>query len=155
MLKYALYENTREYKYEDRMDIHEGCTIEADEQWPDEIEIFDNLEDALEALKGYKSYIHFTKTMISTVVEFTEYIVEARDYNDDDDPDYYEDCEDSWTSDFRLNVCDQTAGKVLATFDNFYDADDFVKQYIKDYEEKMEEKGEEFYDELELSIEIA
>lgn len=84
-IKYELRKNTMELPVRDVYDLDEGVTLDQQNQEPEIIKTFDDEYDALEALKGYKSFARYTDGFVRGFFEVEEYYVEenAYDYNGD------------------------------------------------------------------------
>lgn len=83
MKKYEIKQNTREISYKKRAEIKSGCTLEQDNQEPVIIKTFDNKEEALQALKEYKTDIRELRSSTGTYYDVTEYYVEENEYDED------------------------------------------------------------------------
>lgn len=78
---YELRKNTGKIMYKDHEKIKEGCTLEQSNPYePDVKEIFFDKNEALEALKDYKSEILITQNNSDTYYKITEYYIQMNDY---------------------------------------------------------------------------
>ena len=82
-IKYELIENTREVHYKDRAEIKKGCTRDQTDQNPEIIKSFDSKDEALEALKDYKSEILEFSSHGMIYFNVKEFYVEENVYDRD------------------------------------------------------------------------
>lgn len=85
MTKFEIIRNTVEISYKNRSEIKEGCTINQDNQEPELIKSFDVKEEALEALKDYKSEVIDLSGGAGTYYSVIEYYVEEHVYDEEGD----------------------------------------------------------------------
>lgn len=81
MKKFEIIENIREIKT--LKDVHEGCTTESTDQYPNTIASFETLEEAREELKKYQSEACYCQGFACGFYKVTEYYIEENEYNDD------------------------------------------------------------------------
>lgn len=136
MTKYYMYKNTSEFKYRERYEIKEGCTVERDSDVEAElIETFDNKADALKTLGEYKSSVNKMKGNSSTYFNVIEYYVEKVDYDEDGE----------WLngdileySKMSINVVEKPSYDTLGTFDDYKTAEQYAEMYSGDGEAYIE-----------------
>ena len=85
MKKFELFKNDIEINWRDKGKIVEGCTLDQGDCDPEIIKSFDNKDEALEALKKYKSDIRELKGNLGTYYEITEYYIQENYYDEDGD----------------------------------------------------------------------
>lgn len=81
MKRFDLYLNVAEINYRDRKNIKPFCTIDNDED-PTLINSYDTEEEALEALRKYKSSVEYRSAAVSYYL-VKEYHVEENEYDED------------------------------------------------------------------------
>lgn len=123
MTKYVLFKLNNEISWKNRYDILPGCSIDLNgSQDPEKIEEFQTKEEALEALKKYSTSVGEGSGFFS----ITEYYVSEIEY--DDDGDFLN--EDILKySKMNIEVIEKPSYNVLASFDNYKDAEDFKNSY--------------------------
>lgn len=82
---YEIMENSKEFSYKDRNKIKEGCTIYDGISSPFTIKTFDNIDDALNEIKNYKSGVRELKGAAGTYYDVTEYYIEENTYDADNE----------------------------------------------------------------------
>lgn len=123
MTKYELFKLNNEISWKNRYGILPGCSIDLNgSQDPEKIEEFQTKEEALEALKKYSTSVG----EVSGFFLITEYYVSEIEY--DDDGDFLN--EDILKySKMNIEVIEKPSYNVLASFDNYKDAEDFKNSY--------------------------
>ena len=123
MTKYELFKFNNEINWKNRYGILPGCSIDLNvSQDPEKIEEFQTKEEALEALKKYSTSVGEGSGFFS----ITEYYVSEIEY--DDDGDFLN--EDILKySKMNIEVIEKPSYNVLASFDNYKDAEDFKNSY--------------------------
>ena len=123
MTKYELFKLNNEINWKNRYGILPGCSIDLNvSQDPEKIEEFQTKEEALEALKKYSTSVGEGSGFFS----ITEYYVSEIEY--DDDGDFLN--EDILKySKMNIEVIEKPSYNVLASFDNYKDAEDFKNSY--------------------------
>lgn len=123
MTKYELFKLNNEISWKNRYGILPGCSIDLNgSQDPEKIEEFQTKEEALEALKKYSTSVGEG----SGFFLITEYYVSEIEY--DDDGDFLN--EDILKySKMNIKVIEKPSYNVLASFDNYKDAEDFKNSY--------------------------
>lgn len=123
MTKYELFKLNNEISRKNRYGILPGCSIDLNgSQDPEKIEEFQTKEEALEALKKYSTSVGEGSGFFS----ITEYYVSEIEYDDDGDflnEDILE------YSKMNIEVIEKPSYNVLASFDNYKDAEDFKNSY--------------------------
>lgn len=123
MTKYELFKFNNEINWKNRYGILPGCSIDLNvSQDPEKIEEFQTKEEALEALKKYSTSVGEGSGFFS----ITEYYVSEIEYDDDGDflnEDILE------YSKMNIDVIEKPSYNVLASFDNYKDAEDFKNSY--------------------------
>ena len=80
MTKYEIKKATREIRgYKNRNKIGEGCTLEGNDIFDEIVKSFDSKDEALNALKAYKSEIDIAGDLYMV----TEYFVQENEYDED------------------------------------------------------------------------
>lgn len=124
MKKYEIVKKSKEITWKDRKEIAEGCTM--DDAEPETIASFETLEEAKKELKKYKTRIYEMGGMVGKLFEVEEYmIVESDDW---------EICDVCEISKMEIEVNEIPGYKVIASFDSYKKAEDFVNQYDEDGE---------------------
>lgn len=83
MTRYEIKKNYAEVK---RMeDAAPGCTLDQIDQEPETVASFEDKEEALEALKEYKSTVEKLSGGAGAFYGVTEYYVEQNEYDEDDE----------------------------------------------------------------------
>lgn len=123
MTKYEIFKLNNEISWKNRYGILPGCSIDLNRsQDPEKIEEFQTKEEALEALKKYSTSVGEGSGFFS----ITEYYVSEIEY--DDDGDFLN--EDILKySKMNIEVIEKPSYNVLASFDNYKDAEDFKNSY--------------------------
>lgn len=120
MKKFELRENTREICCKDRYEIVEGCTLNQDDQEPVVINSFMDKNEAIKALKEYKTKIYQFNTASGLCYGITEYYIEENEYDEDGE---WISGGDVWEfSKITILLVEQPSYDTLATFDNMKDA---------------------------------
>lgn len=83
MKKFEVRKNHIEISFKNRSRIKSGCTFDAQDQYPEIMEIFNDKEAALEALKKYKSEIQKLSGGAGSYYLVTEFYVEENVYDYD------------------------------------------------------------------------
>ncbi len=83
MKKCELFKNTVEINWRDKGKIVEGCTIGQGDCDPELLASFDNKDEALEALKKYKSNIRELSGNLGKYYEITEYYIQENIYDEE------------------------------------------------------------------------
>lgn len=120
MRKYELIENGCKVNYKDRYTIKRGVTADQDDQ-PGKrvVKSFDTKEEAMEALRRYKSDVN----VHSSYFDVVEYYIEENDYDEDGE---WISGGDIWEfSPFQIEVTDREKLETIAVFDNYKDAEKF------------------------------
>ena len=123
MTKYELFKLNNEISWKNRYGMLPGCSIDLNgSQDPEKIEEFQTKEEALEALKKYSTSVGEG----SGFFLITEYYVSEIEY--DDDGDFLN--EDILKySKMNIEIIEKPSYNVLASFDNYKDAEDFKNSY--------------------------
>lgn len=122
MKKYCIYKSTAEIKYKDRFNIKPCCTL--DDYNQEEIANFNSKEEAIKELKKYKSDVCKYPSAIGPIYKVEEYIVVDVEIDEDGE----EKWGDIWEhTEFQIKV-DNAHYDTVATFGNFKDAYEFVKE---------------------------
>ena len=123
MTKYELFKLNNEISWKNRYGMLPGCSIDLNgSQDPEKIEEFQTKEEALEALKKYSTSVGEGSGFFS----ITEYYVSEIEYDDDGvflNEDILE------YSKMNIEVIEKPSYNVLASFDNYKDAEDFKNSY--------------------------
>lgn len=83
MKKFELFKNTVEINWREKDRIEEGCTMDQGDCDPEIIKSFDNKDEALEALKKYKSDIRELSGNLGKYYEITEYYIQENIYDEE------------------------------------------------------------------------
>lgn len=84
-MRYEIRKSTREIDYKNRKEIKKGCTLDQRDQESEAVNIFDSKDEALSALKNYKSDIQRLSGGAGTYYLVTEYYVESVVYADENE----------------------------------------------------------------------
>lgn len=118
--RFEIKKDNIEIKYNDRDQIKQGCTLYNMNSDPEVIDVYGNKEDALDALRKYKTEISEFSSPVGRMVNVTEYYVEENIYDDDGEP---ESCNGVWEESKMEIFLKDEDGKVIDTFDNYADAE--------------------------------
>lgn len=135
---YRIQERTAELWEKERRQIEPGITSND----PDPDEIFRGTEEECMAeMSKLKTCISFCQCLIGTLIYVTEYELEKVTY----DEEWEEEVE--WetldVSDMNICVCNED-DEVLASFDNYAEAEDYMYWYEEEHEEEEIELHLEF-----------
>lgn len=83
LIKYEIKKNEININYKNRATIKAGCTLCQNDQDPEIIEPYENKEEALDALKSYRTSIDEFNSTNGTYYTVTEYYVEENTYDED------------------------------------------------------------------------
>ena len=85
MIKYEVIKRSKEFRYEDRSEIVEGCTVTDPE--PEIIESFDTLVDAMafyfSSVNDIKTSILKYRSNTGTIYVVVEYVIQENEYDSD------------------------------------------------------------------------
>lgn len=126
MKKFEIIQNRRQIDRKKRAEIRAGCTTRQDDQWPDVMKSFDNLEDALESLKGYTSSIFEQTASTGRYYTVTEYYVQENEYDEKGEwvgGDIWE------FSPFQIRLVEMPGYDTIGIFDNYEDAEQAAIDY--------------------------
>lgn len=118
--RFEIKKDNMEIRYRDRNQIKPGCTLDNMNSDPKVIEVYDNKEDALNALRKYKTEISEFSFPTGRMFDVTEYYVEENTYDDDGEP---ESCNGVWEESKMEILLKDEDGKVIDTFNNYADAE--------------------------------
>lgn len=134
MIRYELKQDSIEVKYKNRKEIKPGIVLSSDYQEPELIESFETKEEALEAIKNYKSSIRRLSNAGMTYYLVEEYYIEENLY-DDEDPDEWLECVNILDySKMEIELVEKPSYNTLAVFDNMADAEEAEADYEGDGE---------------------
>ena len=119
-VKFEIKKDNIEIRYMDRDQIKPGCTLDNMNSDPEVIEVYDNKEDALNALRKYKTEISEFSSPAGGMFDVTEYYVEENTYDDDGEP---ESCNGVWEESKMEIFLKDEDGNVIDMFDNYADAE--------------------------------
>lgn len=139
MTKYYITEFKDEVSRKNRRNIAPGCT--SDDMSPEFLKEFDNLEEAREALKAYKTSIYGYPEYILV----TEYGITVHEWDEDEE-------EYVWTGDIfsfsEMNIAVETADShdLIATVHSYKEGEEFIDKYEKAH------KDDEDFEYLEMTL---
>ena len=122
LVRYNLNECKIGIDMKNKKGIFEGCTTEQDSIFPELIETFENKEDGLRELKDYCTTIR--EECYHRLYYVTEYYLEEV-FCYEDDEENYETGDILEFSKMEINVVNDY-DEVVATFNNYRDADSYV-----------------------------
>ena len=128
---YRLLQNAKEIKYHDRYNIEAGCTVDTEgDNEPEVVKAFDNKEDALEALKEYAGSVAKIDGN-SIYFKVLEYFIEKEERDNEGE---YLNSDILEFSKMKIEVMEKPSYDVVATFDTYKDAEQYVDAYNGDNE---------------------
>lgn len=149
-------------------DIKAGVTLRAYDIFQVDMGVFDTLDEAITELKKYESgcAVYSNRYPGQTVglwnfnrrnkyrnkFSITEYMIEERDYYDDEDDEEYEPNENyDYFSEMRFGVYDEDTRELIGCADNLEDAVSICEDYeLENYEEHEDAEYEDRYAYIEL-----
>ena len=127
MKKFELRKNSIEVSWKNRKTIKEGITTTQDDQYPEIVSSFDNLEDAKNELQKYKSNIRELSGGAGKYYLIEEYYIEENTYDKDGE---WLECGDIWEfSKIIIELVEKPSYDTLATFDNMEEAEEAYNDY--------------------------
>lgn len=150
MIKYAVIQSRADvYLGENNVkldDIRAGVTLSQSWRFGDDIGVFDTLDEAITELKKYKSSFEFYSNI---KFEIEEYMIEERDYYDDEDDEEYEVIGHyDHFSEMMFGVYDEDTYELIGCSDNLGEATRILKDY--ETEDDEDDEDEERYAYIEL-----
>lgn len=128
MKKYEIRSATKEVKYKDRFTIKEDVVVGdyMDEEYSNTESSFNTLEEAREELKKYKTSIAKLSGGSGTYYLVEEFYIEEVEYKEDEFGDIERIQGEIFdTSKMAIEVIEIPSYEVIATFDNWKDAEEF------------------------------
>ncbi len=126
MIKYEVIKRSKEFRYEDRSEIVEGCTVTDPE--PEIIESFDTLVDAMafyfSSVNDIKTSILKYRSNTGTIYVVVEYVIQENEY-DSDGNNITKYIKDWYTTRMNIFVKDEKYNEV-AIFFAYKDAEKFI-----------------------------
>ena len=126
MIKYEVIKRSKEFRYKDRSEIVEGCTVTDPE--PEIIESFDTLVDAMafyfSSVNDIKTSILKYRSNTGTVYVVVEYVIQENEY-DSDGNNITKYIKDWYTTRMNIFVKDEKYDEV-AIFFSYKDAENFM-----------------------------
>ena len=127
MKKIELRKNSIEVSWKNRKTIKEGITTTQDDQYPEIVKSFDNLEDAKNELQKYKSNIRKLSGGAGKYYLIEEYYIEENTYDKDGE---WLEGGDIWEfSKIIIELVEKPSYDTLATFDNMEEAEEAYNDY--------------------------
>ena len=127
MKKIELRKNSIEVSWKNRKTIKEGITTTQDDQYPEIVKSFDNLEDAKNELQKYKSNIRELSGGAGKYYLIEEYYIEENTYDKDGE---WLEGGDIWEfSKIIIELVEKPSYDTLATFDNMEEAEEAYNDY--------------------------
>ena len=127
MKKFELRKNSIEVSWKNRKTIKEGITTTQDDQYPEIVKSFDNLEDAKNELQKYKSNIRELSGGAGKYYLIEEYYIEENTYDKDGE---WLEGGDIWEfSKIIIELVEKPSYDTLATFDNMEEAEEAYNDY--------------------------
>ena len=127
MKKFELRKNSIEVSWKNRKTIKEGITTTQDDQYPEIVSSFDNLEDAKNELQKYKSNIRELSGGAGKYYLIEEYYIEENTYDKDGE---WLEGGDIWEfSKIIIELVEKPSYDTLATFDNMEEAEEAYNDY--------------------------
>ena len=127
MKKFELRKNSIEVSWKNRKTIKEGITTTQDDQYPEIVKSFDNLEDAKNELQKYKSNIRELSGGVGKYYLIEEYYIEENTYDKDGE---WLEGGDIWEfSKIIIELVEKPSYDTLATFDNMEEAEEAYNDY--------------------------
>ena len=127
MKKFELRKNSIEVSWKNRKTIKEGITTTQDDQYPEIVKSFDNLEDAKNELQKYKSNIRELSGGAGKYYLIEEYYIEENTYDKDGE---WLEGGDIWEfSKIIIELVEKPSYDILATFDNMEEAEEAYNDY--------------------------
>lgn len=83
MTKYEIFKNEITFPIREKNKIKLGCTLLSDNQFPEKLEEYIDLDSAKKELSKYVSSIEQEGTTTGTRYRVTEYYIEENAYNED------------------------------------------------------------------------
>lgn len=132
MKKYELIKRHGIFKYSDRLEITAGCT--GGDPDLEVIGTYDSKEEALAALKKYKSQIWTEETFSSgTEYHVVEWSVEENEYDEDGE---FESYVGTWDwSEMQIEVTVIPSYDTIGTYSTMRDAEEASNDYTGEYEQ--------------------
>ena len=127
MKKFELRKNSIEVSWKNRKTIKEGITTTQDDQYPEIVKSFDNLEDAKNELQKYKSNIRELSGGAGKYYLIEEYYIEENTY--DKDGEWLEGGDILEFSKIIIELVEKPSYDTLATFDNMEEAEEAYNDY--------------------------
>lgn len=125
-IKFEIKKDNIEIKYKDRDQIKPGCTLDNMNSNPEILETYETKEEAIEALRKYKTEISKFSYSAGMMFDITEYYVEENVYDDDGEP---ESCNGVWDESKMEIFLKNEDRDVIDTFDNYADAEAAYNAY--------------------------
>lgn len=130
MKKIEIRKNSIEVSWEKRKTIKQGITLTSDDQFPEIVASFDNLEDAKNELLNYKSNIRELSGNYGKYYLVEEYYIEENIYDEDGE---LLEGEGIWEfSKINIELVEKPSYNTLAIFDNMEAAENACNNYQGD-----------------------
>lgn len=119
-VKFEIKKDNIEIKYKDRDQIKPGCTLDNMNSDPEILGTYETKEEAIEALRKYKTEISEFSCSVGRMFDVTEYYVEENVYDDNGEP---ESCNGVWEESKMEIFLKNEDREIIDTFDNYADAE--------------------------------
>lgn len=125
-VKFEIKKDNIEIKYKDRDQIKPGCTLDNMNSDPEILGTYETKEEAIEALRKYKTEISEFSYSAGRMFDVTEYYVEENVYDDNGEP---ESCNGVWEESKMEIFLKNEDREIIDTFDNYADAEAAYNEY--------------------------